>query len=278
MSLAAAPQREIRVLLVEDVPVSAEIAKQALAEDGAPRFLHAHATSLAEARILLRKEDFEVVLLDLGLPDSTGLETLDAVRMLAPEIAVIVLTGLEFDDMALAALRRGADDYLYKGEFDREVLVRSVRHSIERRRMLNELERSRQRRNLARALRGLTRISALRSTPVREEGAVAREEPALRESDPDAFAKLALRYGDLARDCVAESIDVTTRAETLADLASILADRDAEPADLVDLHTVALTRRLAGLDASEAERYVASGRRLVLDLMGLLATRYAARG
>ena len=88
---------------------------------------------LAEALAQLER-GVECVLLDLGLPDAGGLEALDRILAAAPRTAVIVLTGRADRDLALVAVARGAQDYLQKGKLDRELLSRSVRYAVERKR------------------------------------------------------------------------------------------------------------------------------------------------
>ncbi|MBF0129794.1 MAG: EAL domain-containing protein [Alphaproteobacteria bacterium] len=134
----------LRVLLVEDYPATARLI-QTLLERGEPReFTVEIASSLAGvSRLLLRGGDpFDVVLLDLGLPDSSGVETLDQMLALDPGVPVIVLTGLDDESVALKAVQHGAQDFLIKGEFDSGQLKRSVRYAVERKRVFSELGES----------------------------------------------------------------------------------------------------------------------------------------
>ena len=112
--------------------------------------------SLAEAEPRLRAGDIDCVLLDLQLPDSSGLPTLERVVALAPELPVIVLTGLRDREAGMSAVAAGAQDYLVKGEVDGEQILRSVRYACERtlaatRLIASETGRAR----TARVLRGL---------------------------------------------------------------------------------------------------------------------------
>jgi signal transduction histidine kinase len=100
---------------------------------------------LKPALRLLAREHFDVVLLDLGLPDSAGTETLDRVRAAAPDVPLVVLAGLDDDGLALTAIQRGAQDYLAKDRLDGHLLRRTLRHAIERKRAeVQLLRRSRQ--------------------------------------------------------------------------------------------------------------------------------------
>ncbi len=96
---------------------------------------------LQEALNLLAQKRFAVVLLDLGLPDSVGLETLAAVRGAAENVPIVVLTGIDDDGLSLAAIQQGAQDYLAKDHLEGRLLSRTIRHAIERKRAEIELLR-----------------------------------------------------------------------------------------------------------------------------------------
>ena len=98
----------------------------------ASRFRLRSSERLGEALRLLSEAHFDVVLLDLGLPDSQGLDTLRRLRDRNPKVAVVVLTGRDDEELALRALQEGAEDYLVKGEADAGQLRRSIRYAVER--------------------------------------------------------------------------------------------------------------------------------------------------
>ncbi len=131
-----------RVLLVEDEPGDANLARQALRASTETRFNVVWVTTLAETIRSLRQDKFDVLLLDLSLPDSSGFETVHAVRLEAGDLPLIVLTGHDDTDFALQVLEAGAQDYLIKGYFDTEVLVRAIRYSIERKLLSVNLQQS----------------------------------------------------------------------------------------------------------------------------------------
>jgi len=118
------------VLLVEDDDGDAFLVEELLDETSAPVEL-LRAASLAEARPLAAGA--RCVLLDLGLPDSRGLSALEAMRLIAPRAAIVVLTGLADEYRGIEAMAAGAQDYLVKGETDGRTLVRALRYAIERR-------------------------------------------------------------------------------------------------------------------------------------------------
>jgi serine phosphatase RsbU (regulator of sigma subunit) len=123
------PADRMRILLIEDDDGDALIVDELLLDAGAP-FAMRRARTLAEAAPLLA--DVGCVLLDLELPDSRGLAGLRAVRELAPNLAVVVLTGLSDEHLGEQAVRSGAQDYLVKGQVDGHLLQRVVRYAVER--------------------------------------------------------------------------------------------------------------------------------------------------
>ena len=136
-----------RVLLVEDNPDHAEMIRTML-RVARPPWVVEHAGSLAAASERLAAGGFDVVLLDLGLPDSGGVETATAVTSAFPSLPVVVLSALGDDQTAVEAVRRGAQDFLVKGRVDRDVVVRALRHAVERKhaeRALRESETERER-------------------------------------------------------------------------------------------------------------------------------------
>lgn len=129
----------MRILIVEDSPTQAAELCATLAEAG---FTTSSAGSLAEATAVLADRQPEVILLDLGLPDANGLEVFRQMRAAGPDIPIVVLTGLEDENAALAAVQEGAQDYLFKGGTDQHLLLRAIRYAVERKRSESALRRS----------------------------------------------------------------------------------------------------------------------------------------
>ncbi len=119
----------IEVLVVEDSPTDLLLVEDALSSS---RFHLQFGRCLEEALRLLAVERFDVVLLDLGLPDSQGLDTLRALRAASLQVAVVVLTGKNDEELALQALQEGAQDYLAKDELKANSLQRAIRYGVER--------------------------------------------------------------------------------------------------------------------------------------------------
>lgn len=131
----------VRVLLVEDNPADARYLREEIADVGAGSVQLTHVGRLEEALRRLDHEDFDVVLLDLSLPDEQGLDTLMRAHANAPSVPIVVLTGIDDEGLAVRAVREGAQDYLVKGRTDGNLLVRAMRYATERKRAIEALQR-----------------------------------------------------------------------------------------------------------------------------------------
>ena len=129
----------LRILLIEDNPGDARLIKEMLSEVKSTTFHLECVDRLSSGLELLSKEKIDVVLLDLSLPDSHGLETFEKVYTQVPEVPIVVLTGMNDEILGMNAVQKGAQDYLIKGQVDSNLLSRSIRYSIERQRMIAEL-------------------------------------------------------------------------------------------------------------------------------------------
>lgn len=129
----------LRVFLVEDDPVSAGITLRMLREAGLGGAVTSAGT-LADGLAALESGGADVALLDMGLPDSAGVDTVGAFCGRFPSLPVVVMTGTDDEAVGLEALKHGAQDYLVKGQFDDRELKRVIRYAIERKELLNEKE------------------------------------------------------------------------------------------------------------------------------------------
>jgi two-component system, cell cycle sensor histidine kinase and response regulator CckA len=131
---------KIHVLLVEDNPGDARLVKGMLSRDENGGFTVNRVSTLAEAmRDLAPGSETQVILLDLGLPDGIGLESLRRIMPLAQDASVVVLTSYQDEELGIAAIREGAHDYIIKGQVDGRQLRRILRYSVERQKMQSDL-------------------------------------------------------------------------------------------------------------------------------------------
>lgn len=134
----------IRVLLVEDDPIDTKWVKRTLSKSASSHlsFDTEVVGSLSDAIKRQRDGQFDVVLLDLGLPDSRGLETLRAFHSENQNVPTVVLTGLSDEEVGVQAMQEGAQDYLPKEQYTPEILARAIRYAIERQNEINMRKRA----------------------------------------------------------------------------------------------------------------------------------------
>jgi len=133
--------RNTSLLIVEDNPADVLLIKEQLSEAPRKHYDITVEETLAEAIERLKTGDIDVVLLDLSLPDSSGLDTVRTLITKYPGVVIIVLTGLQDEQVALQAVRYGAQDYIEKNQITSNLLNRSISYSIERKKASQEKER-----------------------------------------------------------------------------------------------------------------------------------------
>lgn len=132
--------RKYKILLIEDNPADARFLKEILVDSGID-FRLSNCSRLSDGLTALEEENYDVLLLDLSLPDSHGISGIEKIHQHNRHIPVIILTGLDDEKVALHALQEGAQDFLVKGQVEPDILKRSIRYSIERKKVDQELSR-----------------------------------------------------------------------------------------------------------------------------------------
>lgn len=135
-------RKTLTILIVEDDPDYIFLLKDLLSgeEAGRVRFRKDYADTLAKALAALACNSFDLVLLDLNLPDSLGLSTVRQIVAAAPSIPVIVLTSMDDEAMGIQAIQEGAQDYLIKGEISARGIGRAINYGVERMSLLAQIE------------------------------------------------------------------------------------------------------------------------------------------
>jgi PAS domain S-box-containing protein len=133
-------QERINILLIEDNPADSELIRIFLKGSYANKCVVTTANTLSNGIELLKTNLYDVVIADLSLPDSSGLDTFNSIYEKVVHIPIIVLTGLEDESIGINAVKFGAQDFLLKGKIKGKELTRSINYSIERYKLLNELE------------------------------------------------------------------------------------------------------------------------------------------
>lgn len=132
-------QPGLKILLVEDDQDFADILKIRLENEKNPPLEIVHLPTLQQALEALPGKDWDLILLDLMLPDSSGIQTFSAIYSQARHIPIVIMSGLDSDELAIAAVRKGAEDYLVKGEINSRLLLRVVHHAVDRHRIKEKL-------------------------------------------------------------------------------------------------------------------------------------------
>ena len=218
----------IKILLVEDDLFYEDYLSEIFAEETEISYELNHVVRIKDCVEHLEQDNFDVILIDLNLPDCTGLDTIYEIESQASNTPIIVLTEQDDNELASQALQSGAQDYLVKGQIDRSTLERSIRYAIERNRLLEQLEESK------RLQRHLAYHDALTILPNRHllhdrlQQALAQSKrsgklAALLFLDLDGFKRindtLGHGIGDLLLKSVAKRLKTTVRqVDTVARL------------------------------------------------------------
>jgi DNA-binding response OmpR family regulator len=258
----------LQIILVEDNEGDVRLLQEILSEvDNNIELNLIHAACLGEAVEKLTTPNFDLILLDLMLPDSFGLDTLTRMQGAAPDLPIIVLTGIGDEALAVQAVQSGAQDYLIKGEISSRLLIRSIRYAIARQRQLVERERE------IRVLERLTHPP--KATITAQTFGLKR----LSENLPATFNDLVDQYGQLLDQVLEERAykieqHVADRLRTLSEQLGFL---KAGPRDVIELHITTLKKKSKNAPSKIAQAYVEEGRLQVLELMGYLTSYYLNR-
>src|ERR1700726_357793 len=133
-------EKALQVLVVEDNAGDVRLLREMFRGETPGSFELTHLLRMSEAEIHLAKGGVDIVLLDMGLPDGHGLDTVRRAHAAAPSVPLIILTGLDDEALAAAAMTQGAQDYMIKGQIESRALPRALRHAIERHRMQTETD------------------------------------------------------------------------------------------------------------------------------------------
>jgi DNA-binding NarL/FixJ family response regulator len=269
------PPDRFRALLIEDDPDDALLIRDILA-DAEPIGVELFHESHLEAGLRrLRTPGVDLVLLDLSLPDAQGIDTLRRLRRARPDLPVVVLTGTDDTDTALRAVRSGAQDYLVKGRFGDDTLIRAMRYAVERHRLRERLEEARQRERRERELRELDRLAP----PAASSPAADAADTPLRDRAPEAHATLRRSYDRLLSRSLRARLFRTDADLSAAarDISDRLRGLGAGARDVVALHAEVIQERTRRGNPEKIRACIEEGRMLLLQLLGYLADGYRRR-
>ncbi len=195
----------MKILIIEDSLVEEKLIRSMLAKSASVTFQIESCGNLREGLTRLASENFEVLLLDLTLPDSSGLQTFFRAYECAPAIPLIVMTANDDESMGLNAVKHGAQEYLIKGQFEHHLLIRAIRYSVER----CELKRNLEQMTITDPLTGLLNRRGLQQALSCEIAWVKRgmESVALL-ADLDDFKKINDALGHSSGDVVLREVAI----------------------------------------------------------------------
>ena len=210
-------EQSMSILVVEDDPGDFGLIRVHL---GAPGWRHEGAgkavlwaTSLPEGVAMARRDKPDVMILDLTLPDSSGLATVRAMRAALPDVPVVVLTGRDDNELALAALQAGAQDYLIKGQFEHDALGRAVRHALVRARLEGQLRESQKMQAIGTLAGGIAREFNNAVATILGNVELAREDVGSNTLALESLEEIR-KAGTRARDLVQQILAVSRRQPT----------------------------------------------------------------
>jgi len=253
------------LLLIEDNPGDAQLVNDLLGQPGAESFRIIHATTLRDALAKLSSTPVDVVVLDLRLPDCTGVDTVKTVREAAIDIPIVVLTGSDDESLALGCINAGAQDYLSKTDIRVQNLRRAIGYAITRMResQLRELQETLEYyRALSSAAQNTVVTAALAGS-----GAVAMR-------SPETFNTLVDYYYTLLEPYPQGGTTHEVPRGLMERVATALGDANGGPRDLLDVHVSALERVIKECSEPHARSIVVEARLLALQMMGLLVDYY----
>lgn len=270
-------EKHIKVLLIEDNPADTRLIREILSQARGTNYDLECVEWLSSEMELHYTKGFDVIILDLGLRGSQGLDMLSILHTKALKMPIVVLTALYDEAQAVMALQLGAQDYLVKGQIEGDLLVRSIRYAMERKR--GETAEAEAKANAARVkqlereLRSLERLSGSSQTAVTAQ---AFGVASLRECTQDTFNELVQRYEDLmdlALEQRAYKVEHNI-SEELRSMGEQMGFLKAGPRDVVEIHSTVLKRKTAEAAHAKAQAYAEEGRLMVLELMGYLVSYY----
>ena len=263
-----------QVLLIEDEPEDINSIQTMLSNVQSAFFGQGFKVTLAETlaeaqKTLLSQQQFDVILLDLMLPDSRYTNSLKKLQQLALDVPIIVQTALEDEVVVVKALELGACGYLPKLTSDRNLLMYAIRTAIERKQQLASLETSQQLQQ-DRELDSLERLLA-------EAPSINQyNEELLSQRVPDIFTEITERYLQLLDNFVEQQVYKTeySISEQLNILTEQLGYLQANPSDIIQIHTKVLKQKQTSLSSQKNKIFMVEGRYLLLKLMSKLVAYY----
>ena len=254
------------LLLVEDSSSDAELVVEMLADQQASQYNILRATTISDALHQLQNAQVDIILLDLRLPDSHGTRSVKTIRAAAGNIPIVVLTGINDEDLALVCIDAGAQDYLPKEELRPQTLRRAIGYAITR-------QREAQIRDLQQTLDHLRQLSSANART--QTTAKLTLNGPVRERHDGEFVQIVDDYSALLPAYLEHLLCQAEKPRDQMELLiTRLGDLGGGPRDLMDVHVAALDASVEKQNAERGCALAVEGRLLALEMMGLLVDYY----
>jgi len=240
----------LQILLIEDDPGDAELVDGLLQQNPAPRFRVQRDDRLAAGLERNSNQHYDAMLLDLGLPDSQGLETVEIAAGRCQDTPILVLTGGDEEELGANAMQLGADDFIPKTSLSRIMLVRAIRHAIERRNLQRKLIVERESRATART------TTLLRSSAGESRGGA------------DDLSQMSKAYGQVIESYVKIVRSGGTRPGDLVHMLSQrLSAASLSARDIIGMHLKSI-KDFENLPLSESQQMMQAARLCLVEILG----------
>jgi PAS domain S-box-containing protein len=251
--------KKISVLLIEDSVDDAELIKRKLEKSANTRFQVMVARKLDDGLKQAETSEPDLIVSDLGLPDSHGLDTVTKILLAVPHIPLVVLSGFDDEDTGIRAVQSGAQDYLVKGRLDDAQLERSIYYSIERARLQYELEQnSREVSKLHNNLLKILENSTDATVVVGENGGILFTNPAVESlfgQKPKELLNQTFQYPLTGQKTSEIEIHRTDGKKTIAEMNVVNIAWEGRPARLVSMHNITKRKAMEEALRTSEEKY-----------------------
>ncbi|MGQ7845942.1 response regulator [Granulosicoccus sp. 3-233] len=264
---------ELLVLAIEDDSLDFTILERQLR--GLDMFKLVWAQSMRKGLSELARHDFDVILLDLTLPDSQGLSTVEAFTE-QTRLPVVVVSGLDDEETALKAVQHGAQDYLVKGQYSTALICKTLRYAVERYRLLEELEQTREviqrEREIRRLKSDAAQLPSALSTDAHSNKPLIDKHPAVHRYAVEEYSRML--------DKAMERLGYKTTfnaSQQIRELAITLGGYQATPRDIVNIHTLAVDIRSRVMNTEKQRLHNEEARYLLTGMLGHLCSFYLSQ-
>jgi len=256
-------KQNLKILLIEDSETDARLIREYFTSHEESQFQITVAQRLSDGFGKLKTEKFDILLLDLSLPDSAGLGTVKKVTAISPDIPIIVLTGMKDEQIALQSVKAGAQDYLVKDQLNSELLIRSINYAIER----HHYER--QREQELNDFRQMTQVSTTITSRSFGLGP-------LKESQTAIFHEFVSSFETFLDKAIEKRVfqadnNLSTELWTMSEKLGFI---KAGPRDVIDIFVTALENKSKDANMEKIKVFMEEGRILMIQLMGHLISFY----